>query len=290
MTFEGLRCFCAVVELRSFRKAAEKVHRSQPAVSQQIKALELEAGRALLERRQCRPTAAGAIVYERAQQILQGIDGLSRELADAGGAEQRELRVGTSDTTALYVLPSVLRRFTEAMPQTNVILINRNSDEIARLTAGGELDLGIVTLPQLQHGLEVQPLFEQRLVLAVPANSPLAKRRKLALADLADTPMLLLDRGTRTGQKLYAYFAANHFTPRVILHSGSFEVVKRYVAEGIGVSFLPEESLGEAEPRIVAAPLKGLPAIETGVIWRRGAYRTRAEAAFISMLEPRERT
>lgn len=286
MTFEGLRCFCAVVEQRSFRRAAEKVHRSQPAVSQQIKSLELEIGKPLLERRHCRPTRVGQVVYEQAQRILLGMESLTRELADGGGPAQSELRVGTSDTTALYVLPSVVQRFTAAMPGTNLILVNRNSDEIARQVSEGELDVGIVALPQTRHALEVQPLFQQRLVLVVPRTHALARRRRLKLQDLKDTPVLLLDRRTRTGQKLYDYFEEKQYTPRVILHSGSFEVVKRFVAEGIGISFLPEQSIPKDDPRMVYFPLSGLPVIETGAIWRRGAYRSEAERRFLAMLMP----
>ncbi|HPX39553.1 MAG TPA: LysR family transcriptional regulator, partial [Candidatus Hydrogenedentes bacterium] len=111
MNLEALRCFCAVIEEGSFRAAADRLHRSQPAISQQVKSLEKELGQVLLERKTCRMTPMGSLLYDRARHILNETEGLARELEDFDEAQAGELRVGTSDTTALYVLPEVVRQF-----------------------------------------------------------------------------------------------------------------------------------------------------------------------------------
>lgn len=284
MTLDALRCLCAVVEAGSFRAAAERVHRSQPAVSQQVKALETELGRTLIERRTCRPTPVGRRLYDRARHILNEVDSLARELADLDEAEVGELRVGTSDTTALYVLPPVVRAFSQALPRTQLVLVNRPTSAIAEQVLRGDLDLGIVTLPVGQPELEERALFEEKLLLVLRRKHPLAHRKSVALEALDGEPLLLLDALTRTGALLRAHFQRNRFDPVVALESGSFEVIKRYVAEGVGVSFLPENVVTPSDRHLATVEVPGLPRVAIGAVWRRGAYRTRAEQAFLELL------
>jgi DNA-binding transcriptional LysR family regulator len=284
MTLDGLRCFCAVVETGSFRAAADRVHRSQPAVSQQIKALERECGHVIIERKTVTPTPSGQLIYDRARAILASADALACEVADFDETAVRELRVGTSDTTALYVLPPFVRRFASAMPQTRLVIVNRSSDAIADQVVRAELDLGIVTLPLGRNDLHEEELFQQRLVLVAPAKHPLARAQRVALAALKDEPMLLLDAHTRTGALLRAYFGAASFAPQVVLDSGSFEVIKRYVAEGVGVAFLPENVVGKHDEGLATVRVPGLPRVSIGVIWRNGAYRSKAARAFFELL------
>lgn len=280
MTLEQLRCFCAVIDTGSFRSAAERLCRSQPAVSQQVKRLEDELGHTLLERRTCRPTPAGERLYRRGAALIAEAEGLTQELEAFDEAGARPLRVGTSDTTALYILPPVVRRFSAALPQTQLLLVNRHSGLIADQVERGELDLGIVTLPVSGNALETDHVFEQELVLVTPREHPLGKRGEVTLDALAEEPMLLLHADTRTGALLRAHFAAEHFQPQVALDTGSFEVIKRYVAEGVGVSFLPRLVITPRDQELAVVHVGGLPRIQIGVVRRRGAYQTKAERLF----------
>ena len=284
MTLDALRCLCAIVESGSFRRAAAQVHRSQPAVSQQLKALERETGHLLIERKTGRPTPLGQMFYERSRSIVLAMDALAREAADFDESAGHELRVGTSDTTALYVLPPHVRRFAEAMPQTRLVLVNRSSDAIAEQVLRGELDLGIVTLPLEHAELEECPLFEQRLVLVTHTAHHLARRRRVHLGELHDEAMLLIEERTRTGTLLRQHFQKESFTPQVLLDSGSFEVIKRYTAEGVGISFLPEAVISSADTGLTTIPVPGLPPVPIGAIWRKGAYRSKAERNFLDLL------
>ena len=131
MTLDAMKCFCALVETGSFRAAAERVFRSQPAVSQQMRSLEREVGHSLVDRRTGRPTAQGQVLYARARDILRAMEALQRELADQDTGPAGELRLGTSDTTAMYLLPPYVRRFAERLPQARLAVTNRSSDAIA---------------------------------------------------------------------------------------------------------------------------------------------------------------
>ena len=284
MTLDALKCFCALVETGSFRLAAERVFRSQPAVSQQMRSLEQEVGHTLVDRRTGRPTAQGDVLYKRAREILRAMDALQREMADRDTGPAGELRLGTSDTTAMYLLPPYVRRFAERLPQARLAVTNRSSDAIAAQVVRGELDLGIVTLPQNHADLAEEPLFRQRLLLVVPRVHRLAKQKRASLEDLRDTPVLMLDTRTRTGALLNDFFRKTGFAPTIFLDSGSFEVIKRYIAEGTGVAFLTETVLGTHDSGLVAVPMDGLPEITIGVIWRRDAYLGRAARAFLELL------
>ena len=284
MNLDALRCFCAIVDTHSFRLAAERIHRSQPAVSQQLKALEREVGHALLDRKRGEPTPAGRLLYKRAQQVLGAADSMARELADFDESLTQELRVGTSDTTALYVLPPHVRRFAKAMPHTRLVLVNRSSGAISERVLRGELDMGIVTLPMRHPALEEEELFQQRLVLVAPKAHPLARRKRITLSALREESMLLLDANTRTGALLREHFREAGFTPQVVLDSGSFEVIKRYTAEGIGLSFLPEDVVGSEDKGLATVTIPGLPRVPIGVIRRKGAYLSKAEQAFLRLL------
>lgn len=284
MTLEALRCLKAVIDEGSFRGAAERLHRTQSAVSQQIKGLENGCGRTLVDRRNGRPTPAGRLVYERACRILAETEDLSRELHDFNESAASELRLGTSDTTALYVLPKLVRDFARAFPDTRLVIVNRSSDAIAEMVARGDLDLGIVTLPLGHANLAEQALFAERLVLVTPKSHPLAGRGNVALSDLRNVPLLQLEPETRTGRVLREHFVKKHFEPRIVLRSGSFEVIKRYVQEGIGVAILPELTVTVADKNLAVVHVAELPRVHIGAVWRAQAYRGRAQRAFLEIL------
>jgi len=152
------------------------------------------------------------------------------------------------------------------------------------LVLRGEVVLGIVTLPQRHAQLEEQELFQQRLVLVAPAAHRLAHAHRVHLDDLRHEPMLLIDEQTRTGALLRSYFHKQDFEPLVVLHSGSFEVIKRYITEGVGLSFLPETALIRSDSGLAAVPVPGLPHVSIGAIWRKRGYRSKAERAFLELL------
>jgi DNA-binding transcriptional LysR family regulator len=283
MTLDALRCFCAVLEAGSFRAAAQAVHRSQPAVSQQVKSLERELGTVLIERATCAPTPSGETLYARARRLLVEAEGIARELSDFDESRVRALRLGTSDTTAMYVLPPVIRRFARMMPQTRLVIVNRSTGAIAEQVLRGELDLGIVTLPVRHADLEERALFTQELVLVAPKRHRLGRAKRVALRDLSGEMFLQLDENTRTGQLIREFFRRAGFEPRVALDSGSFEVIKRYVAEGIGVAFLPRDVITRADRGLATITVPGTPRVAIGAIRRKGAYCTRAERVFLDL-------
>ena len=252
-------------------------------MSQQIKTLERELGHVLVDRRSGLPTAIGDVLYRRGRDLVLAAEGLREELADLDETWSRDLRVGSSDTTALYILPRFVKAFAERMPDTRLVTVSRSTDAIVEHVLKGDVDLGIVTLPCAHADLHEQALWDLKLAAAVPRNHPLATRKRVRLQHLAEYPYLALQTQTRTGSSLWEHFRSHGVEPAVILDSGSFEVIKRYVAEGLGISVLPELFVSPGDG-VTIVHVAQLPVLHIGAIWRRGAYQSRATREFLALL------
>ena len=195
------------------------------------------------------------------------------------------LRLGASDTSALYYLPKALSAFKRTNPAVQVALNTDSSAAVESSVFDGELDLGIVTLPATHSGLTSRVLYRQKLGLVVARQHPLARKDTVTLRDAEGLPFLFLDDGTRTGAALAAYFNAQGFAPDTILRSGSFEVIKRYVAEDLGIAILPDTVLRrEDEQRLVIKPIENLPSVQIGAVWNPRAYLPRAASELLTLL------
>lgn len=286
MNLEWLRYFCAVVESGGFKQAARKVYRTQPAVSMGIRSLETSLGQTLLDRRTGRPTPSGTLLYDRTKQLLRQLDDLYRELADLGREQSRALRVGASDTTAIHLLPAYLRRFRDAFPDTAITLISRSSDAVAALVAEGMLDLGLVTLPESRRDLESRPIFTLRLVFVFRPTERPDDHRPAAETPPEDATLILLDEQTRAGRIIRDWLARHQIPGQPFLTCGSFEVIRQYIAEGLGAGFLPEEMTADAAlPALQHAVMNEPPILTIGTVCRRDGYLTRRARAFLEILE-----
>lgn len=285
LNLDSIHAFCTVVELGNFRKAAHQLHRTQPAVTQQIKRLEEKLGHALLDRTRRTPTPQGKILYKKGKKLLLHARNISEEIADQDDSSTRELRVGTSDTNALYFLPPYVSAFSKKWPNIKLEIYSRSTDEIAEEIVEGNLDLGIITLPLTNSELETRTLFHQNFVLVVPKTHPISTRKRVSLSKLKQEPFVLLDETTRTGAMLQRFFQDQKFIPNVSMHSGSFEVIKRYVAEGIGIAFLPEIVLAPADRKsLTTIRVPNVPRIGIGAIRKKGSYQSKAAKAFMDLL------
>lgn len=284
MKLDHLQTFCALIEGGSLDEAARRVHRTQPAVSQHLRALETELDRTLYERRAGRATAAGEKLYDRAKAILNAEADLRRELR-AHDEALEELTVGASDTNALYFLPAYIRAFRNAHAQTPLSVVCRPSGAIAEAVANREIDVGIVTMPVDAASLAVHPLDQQRLVLITPRDHTLYGKSRVSAKRLRDEAFVLLESSTRTGAAIEAFLSDHAISPRVVMRTGSFEVVKRYVAEGVGIAFVPDRALNSVERQsfgVLTVP--GLPKPGIGVVWRASGYQPLNVRRFLNVL------
>ena len=146
-----------------------------------------------------------------------------------------------------------------------------------------ELDVGIVTLPVSDSRLDVVPLFSKVFTAIVPPNHPLAARKQLRAKDLASADVIALESGTTTRKIIDTLLAGEGVAPTPVMEFSNFEIIKRYVAEGLGVSVVPRGAVDEARDGVRAVSLQRKLSIESGAIYRRDRRISHTARAFVDM-------
>ena len=277
ITLRQLRYLTAVARHRHFGRAAADCAVSQPALSMQVRELEREIGAELVERRpgDIALTATGLDVAERAEQILTA----TRDLVDF--ARHRDvlsgqLRLGIIPTLAPYILPRLLPRLQAKYPllrlelretQTKILL-----DELNR----GELDAVMLALPAEGADVETLALFDDRFLLAVPASDKLPARGRVSIEDVDRRTLILLEEGHCLRDQALAFCATRRRDAPASLGATSLTTVMQMVANGYGVTLVPEVAV-DAEPRDARVKLlrfaEPQPGRSIGLAWRRTSPR-----------------
>ncbi len=275
MDIQQLRGFFEVAREKSFTKAAGRLFLTQPAISQQVKALEDELGDQLIERRRGGVvlTPAGEILYRRTRRVLDDLRGAREELDALRHVMTGTVTVATSDTNCMYILPVVLERFRREFPEVVVVVLNKLSSEVGQLVAEDEVDFGLATLPMGRGVLQTESLFTRRDVLICPPEHRWAKRRQIAMPAVADEPLLVLEQGSMSRTLLDEAFRQSEQSMSVAMNLGSIEVIKRFVQIGFGVAVVPEIAVQEevGDGSLAAARINGMRPRDIGIV----AHRTR---------------
>ena len=238
---ERYLAFQAVARSQSFSRAAERLHRTQPAVSQAVRALEQELGVTLFDRsrRAVQLTHAGSVLLPRVEEALAALEAGRVEVAALSGLQAGSLSVSVSDTLAIHVLPQLLGSFRKRFPSVELELSNRPSSGAVADVLSGQVELGFVTKPVRDRRLVTMLLCPLVDVLICAPDPPLAGRRRVAPSALGSEPLLVLDRSAELRRHLDRRLRAAGVRPRIAMELGSVEVIKRMVGLGLGVSVVP---------------------------------------------------
>jgi len=238
-TFRQLTAFHTVARLGSVSLAADEMHLTQPAVSIQIAALEASAGTALLQRngRGVRLTEAGELLAGYASRIVDLWREAGEEMATLQGVFSGTLRVGTV-TTAEYLLPPLLVSFINDRPKVKVKLQVGNRDEIVRMLAGQEIDIAIMGRPPSELKTDSRAFARHPMAFLAAPTDPLMAVPGLTLADVAETRILVRERGSGTRTTVERVFKDQGLPLRIGSELSSNEAIKRMCAAGFGVAFL----------------------------------------------------
>jgi DNA-binding transcriptional LysR family regulator len=285
---ERLRAFVAVARARNFSRAARRLGKTQPSVSQAVARLERDLGQRLFVRqgRTTHLAPAGRLLLDHAERILDEMERARTRLSGLAELREGELVVGTSDTLACYLLPPVFAAFRARYPGVELRLDNRPSPATAIQVAERAVDLGVVTLPVAgDERVRREPLVPYRDVLICPPGHPLAGRRQVHVKTLAAHALLLLDRTTGARAVLDAAFSHAGIRPRVTMEMSSVEVLKRLVELGFGLSVVPALAVArEARARTLAVlGLRGLPGPRTAGLLLPAGPVTPAATAFAEL-------
>jgi DNA-binding transcriptional LysR family regulator len=230
-----LRVFCAVAETKSFSKASELIHLTQPAVSLQVQAMEELYETRLFDRsgNTINLTPAGEILYKRAKEILALYAEAQKNISEITGAIKGSLSIGASSTIGNYLLPSIISAFKKKVPQVNISLIVGNTKTITEKLNAGEIDVALVEGDVSKQRFAVDTLLSDELVVIMSPAHPWAERRK--------EPLIMREEGSGTRQIILKHLddhgiKLDHL--RIALVLGSTESIKSAVEEGMGVSIV----------------------------------------------------
>jgi DNA-binding transcriptional LysR family regulator len=197
------------------------------------------------------------------------------------------LRIGTNDATCLYVLPNALAGFRRLYPQVQVNIHRSFSHKIVEKIQEGILEVGIVSLPRTVKGLEVIPIFSAELKVLLPPDHPLVDRSEITPEEISFYPLLLPKTG-RTRKMIEDLLRPYKKALQISMELASVEIIKKYVAAGIGISLLPE-AFAHAE---VAAGTLRLVSVqgpklsrELGLVYRRSSPMSAPAKAFLDVVK-----
>jgi DNA-binding transcriptional LysR family regulator len=241
MTLRQFEVFLAVARAQSFRRAAETLHLSQPALSQHVRELEGALGARLFDRlgRAVHLTEAGRILEDHATRLFATLTDAQHAIADLQGLERGTLAIGASTTPGIYVLPGVLGVYRQRYPAIEVALQLGNSAQIEALVRTGDIDVGVVGDAGTNPAeATLAARVEDELVLVVGPTHAWARRRDIAPAELSGQPLLLREPGSATRQVTERALARAGVAYRGGMVLPHTEAIKRGVLAGLGVAFV----------------------------------------------------
>lgn len=268
-----LHAFVAVAEELNFRRAAVRLHMSQPPLSQQIKRLENEVGVALLRRttRRVALTAAGEAFLDEARRTLSSAEAAPRLARQAASGEIGTLRLGFSGQTSYQVMLLIVRKFRERYPQVRFDIVSPLlGGELVDRINQQEVDVGLLRLPVPTRGLRLRELQSHPLAAAVSADHPLAEREHIELADLAGETFIgyTANRGSVVNHVVREAFAELGFLLEWGQEAPDTHTILSLVGAGAGIGVVPLTAGHLKLPGVVLVPVRDAPSLPLALAWR----------------------
>ena len=292
MELSELRVFLRVASERSFSRAAMKLHRTQPAVSQSIRRIEDALGERLFDRstKDATLTEAGTLLRGYAERLLRLEEEAEAAVRDLKDLRRGRVLIGANEASVHAVLP-LIGAFRDAHPLVHVDVRRRPARTIGADVAQGNLDFGVLTFQPAEEGLKSVVLGQDELVMLVHPSNPLAKRREATLAECARQTVIAHNDPSHVRERVLQLFDQHHIPANIQISLPSLEGIKRAVAMELGVALLPRRC---AEAEIARGELAALqiPEIrlrrQVRLAYRKSGERSHAATAFLTLVESRK--
>ena len=283
-----LRAFCHAARTGSITLAAEELFLSQPSVTLQIQALEREFGITLFERRgpHIKMTPEGEMLYKLAEPLVDGIDKLHETFAAQYGVlESGELNIAAGESTILYILPEPMKLFAEAYPNIRLKLHNVTGRDGLAMLRADEADFAVGSMLEVPEDITYRPVVTYNPTLITSLDHPLAKKENVTLADISPYGLILPPRHLSTWRIVDLVFQQHHLSYNVALEAGGWEVIKKYVELGLGISIVTDVCL-TGEEKMAHIPLNQyFPRRTYGIVQRKGRYLSPQAKRFIDLID-----
>lgn len=287
-----LRAFYQVVRCGSISKAADKLFLSQPSVSLQIQALERELAVTLFERRgpHLKLTPEGEVLFQLSEPLVDGIDKLQESFAaHFGKLESGELKIGAGESTILYILPEPVRQFVAAYPKVQLKMHNVTGRDGLKMLRSDEIDFAVGSMLEVPEDIEYKPVVNYDPMLITPLGHPLAEKaaagQEITLEDVSQFGLILPPSHLSTWRIVKYVFQQNNLTFTVTLEAGGWEVIKKYVSLGMGISIVTDICLEGTEPLVRIPLTKYFPQRSYGLVLRKGRFLSPQARRFMEIME-----
>lgn len=286
MELRHLRYFQAVAAANSFSRAAELLGISQPGLSHQIRQLEDELGAPLFDRfgRTIRLTGAGRQLLVHAGGVLRGVERAKSGMAEYLGGDGGTLRIGAIQSFNAYLVPPVIARFRQALPEVQLHIFEDSGPAIEARLIEGDLDVGIAFAPPDDDRIRGEVLFSEELRGVVDAARADRFPAEMELAAVARQPLALFDGSMFTRRIVDAAFAEAAITPRPMLEANTVESLLRVVLGSDLFAILPERCLLGRSDVAQIRLVDPTPCRPAALLQRRGAWRPKSADIFESLL------
>jgi DNA-binding transcriptional LysR family regulator len=292
MEWQQVIGFYQVAKLGSFTKAAKATFRTQPALSQQIKALEEELDCHLFERigkRKLRLTSAGERFLTFAESILENYDSLRADLNELKGSQKGRLKIAAPFTTLYHLFPEVLKEYTERFPQVELTILDRSQQTVIELVKSGDIDFGFTVESEVPGDLATLRWKKVETALMTPMGHPLATGKRVTLRQIAKYSLILPPKDLKftCRRMLEERFQKLGLDYQIVMESSNVELTSLYVEIGLGISFA---TVVKDLPALKQRKLEFLPMDELfkpdyiAAVMRRDKTLASYKSAFINIL------
>ena len=283
-----LRAFCHASRTGNISEAAEQLFLSQPTVTLQIQALERELDIVLFERRgpKIQLTPEGKMLYELSNSLVDGMDKLHETFAaKLGYLESGNLSIAAGESTILYILPEFIDKFNKCCPQIHLKLLNVTGRDGMALVRADEADFAVGSMLDVPEDIIYRPIFTYNPVLITPLDHPLANKETITLEDISPYGLILPPHHLSTWRVVDMAFRQQNLPFNVALEAGGWEIIKKYVELGMGISIVTDVCLTGSE-KIVSKPLDMyFPKRSYGLVLRKGKYLSPQAKRFIEVMD-----
>lgn len=283
-----LRAFCHAAQTGNISKAAQRLKLSQPTVSLQIQALEKDLDTLLFER--CGPkirlTPAGELLLELAQPLVDGFSRLSDTFAaQLGEVHAGPLDIAAGEATLLYVLPDVIKSFSDQFSQIDVRLHNVTGHDGLALLRADEVDFAVGSMIDIPDDMVYHPIYNYKPALIMCKGHPLENKERITLEDISPYGLILPPKHLSTWSVVDLVFQQHGVPYNVVLEAGGWEVIKRYVEIGTGISIVTSICLRGFENLTVKPMDDYFPNRSYGAVVRRGKFLSAQAKQFLEMMD-----
>lgn len=282
-----LRAFINAAQTGSISKAAERLFLSQPSISLQIKALEEELDATLFERRgpKIQITPAGKALLDLTLPLVEGMDTLPEVFsAKLGEVDSGVLDIAAGESTILYILPEYVARFNKKYPKIQVRLHNVTGRDGMAMIKADEVDFAVGSMLEALEDINYFPIFSYDPMLITPPDHPLAGKKDITLHDISPYGLILPPRHLSTWRMVKLVFQQHNAPYQISLEAGGWEVIKKYVELGMGLSIVTDICLND-DDKLAKVPLnKYFPKRSYGVVMRRGKFISPQARRFLEIM------